>query len=78
VSRFDVVTPEALRMEFGDTAPEADGRDNFMAALTFRTRSLEAAARAMETGGITGARLENGQVVVPASAAFGATLAFRL
>lgn len=78
VSRFDVVTPEALRMEFGDAAPDAVGRDNFMAALTFRTRSLDAAARAIDEGGIAGARHENGQVVVPASSAFGATLAFRL
>jgi len=78
VSRFDVVTPEALDVEFGDAAPAADGRDSFMAALVFRTKSLDMVSHAMDTGGIAGARRENGQVTVPASAAFGATLAFCL
>jgi Glyoxalase-like domain len=78
VSRFDIVTPEALTVEFGDAAPDAGGRDSFMAALVFRTRSLDAAEGAMNEGGIAGARRENGQITVPASAAFGATLAFRL
>ncbi len=78
VSRFDVVTPEALDVEFGDAAPDAAGRDSFMAALVFRTRSPDAAARAAEAGGIADIRHENGQVTVPARAAFGATLVFCL
>lgn len=78
VSRFDIVTPDALRREFGELAPDPGGRESFMAALVFRTRSLDAAARATETGGIVGVRRENGQVVVPAAAACGATLAFCL
>jgi hypothetical protein len=49
-----------------------------MAALVFRTRSLDAAAHAMEAGGIAGVRRENGLVIVPAAAACGATLAFCL
>ena len=77
VSRFDVVTPEALDVEFGDAAPAASGRDSFMAALVFRTRSLDRAARAMDMGGID-ARHANGLVTVPAHAAFGVTLAFCL
>src|SRR5437764_693725 len=43
VSRFDVVTPEALRADFGDAAPDGGGRDSYMAALAFRTRSVDAA-----------------------------------
>jgi hypothetical protein len=78
VSRFDIVTPEALLVEFGEAAPASEGRANFMAGLTFRTRSLDAAAAALEAGGIAGARRENGQIVVPASSAFGATLSFCL
>jgi hypothetical protein len=78
VSRFDIVTHEALAVEFGDAAPDPGGRDSFMAALVFRTRSLDMVSHAMDTGGIAGARRENGQVTVPASAAFGATLAFCL
>jgi hypothetical protein len=78
VSRFDVVTPEALRAEFGDAAPDGGGRDSFMAALEFRTRSVEAAWQVMRLGGVTGVRRDNGRVIVPAGAAFGATLAFCL
>ncbi len=78
VSRFDIVTPRALAADFGDAAPDGSGRDSYMAALEFRTRSLDAASRAMADGGITGVRRENERVVVPARAAFGATLAFRL
>jgi hypothetical protein len=78
VSRFDIVTPQALKLEFGELAPAASGRQSFMAALVFRTRSLDAAWRATEEGGIAGVRRENGLVVVPATAACGATLAFCL
>jgi len=78
VSRFDVVTPDALEIEFGDLAPNGGGRDSFMAALVLRTRSLDAASRAMEVGEIEGVRRENGQVIVPAATACGATLAFCL
>jgi hypothetical protein len=75
VSRFDVITPRALAQEFGDAAPDAAGRDSFMAALEFRTRSLDAAWRATEG---RGARRDRGRVIVPANAAFGAPLAFCL
>jgi hypothetical protein len=78
VSRFDIVTPDALQLEYGELAPDPDGRESFMAALVFRTRSLDAAAHAMEAGGIAGVRRENGLVIVPAAAACGATLAFCL
>ncbi len=78
VSRFDIVTPDALRAEFGELAPDSAGRESFMAALVFRTRSLDAAWRAMQDGGIAGVRRENGSVTVPATSACGATLAFCL
>jgi hypothetical protein len=78
VSRFDIVTPEALRLEFGDAAPDGGGRDSFMAALEFRTRSVDAAWRAMRDGAISGVHRDNGRVIVPATSAFGATLAFCL
>jgi hypothetical protein len=78
VSRFDIVTPDTLQLEYGDLAPDPGGRESFMAALVFRTRSLDAAWRAMEVGGIAGARRDNGLVTVPAASACGATLAFCL
>jgi Glyoxalase-like domain len=77
LSQFDVITPAALQRAFGDAAPEGKGRAEFMAALTLRTRSLEAVARALQAGGISAARRDSGQIVVPATAAFGTVLEFR-
>ena len=77
-SRFDVVTPDALRSEFGDAAPDGGGRDSYMAALEFRTRSMDAAWAAMQSGGISRAMRVADRVVVPATEAFGAALAFCL
>jgi hypothetical protein len=77
LSRFDVITVDALVGEFGDAAPEADGRDDYMAALTIRTRSLERTATALAAGQIRGVRHEADRIVVPATEAFGVTLEFR-
>jgi hypothetical protein len=77
LSRFDVVTMDALAGEFCDAVPAADGRDDYMAALTIRTRSLERAATALAAGRINGARHEADRIVVPATEAFGVTLEFR-
>jgi hypothetical protein len=76
LSRFDVITSAALSRQFGDAAPDGGGRDAFMAALTFRTLSLDHAAAALQEGGIAGVRREQGRVLVPAAAAFGAALEF--
>jgi hypothetical protein len=73
LSRFDLITPDALQRQFGAAAPPADGRDEFMAALTFRTRSLDQAAAAIHADGV---QREADRIVVPAAAAFGATLEF--
>jgi Glyoxalase-like domain len=78
VSRIDVITPDALHAEFGDAAPGGGGRDSYMAALEFRTRSADVAWAAMGRGGVTGARRDKDRVIVPADAAFGTTLAFCL
>ncbi len=75
LSRFDVVTPAALLRMFGDAAADGGGRDEFMAALTLRTRSLDTAAAALVVGQVT-TRREETRIVVPATAAFGATLEF--
>jgi Glyoxalase-like domain len=77
LSRFDVITVDALAGEFGDAAPAADGRDDYMAALTIRTRSLERAAAALAAGQINGARHEADRIVVPATETFGVALEFR-
>src|SRR4051812_9928954 len=54
LSRFDVVTPGALWEMFGDAAPDSRGRRDYLAALTIRTLSLDAAELALEQGGIRG------------------------
>ncbi|HEY3846162.1 MAG TPA: VOC family protein [Acetobacteraceae bacterium] len=77
LSQFDVVTPAALQRAYGDAAPEGEGRAEFMAALILRTQSLEAVAKALHSGGISAARHDSDQIVVPATAAFGTVLEFR-
>ena len=76
MSRFDILTHEALANQFAEAAPSADGRADFMAALTFRTRSLDATFAALEAGSVQGFWREEGRVVVPASSAFGCALEF--
>ncbi len=76
LSRFDVMTRESLAGEYGDAAPAADGRADYMAALTIRTRSPEQAAAALAAGRIGDVRREPDRIVVPATEAFGVTLEF--
>ncbi len=71
-----VVTPAALAAEFGADAPEAAGRDQFMAALTLRTLSLDRVSRALRDGCVAATQDSSG-VTVAAAAACGVTLAFR-
>ncbi len=77
LSQFDVITPAALQRVFGDAAPDGQGRSEYMAGLTLRTRSLEAAATALEAGSIAGVLRDSDRIIVPASAAFGTVLEFR-
>lgn len=74
--RFDVVTPAALWEMFGDAAAESRGRKDYMAALTIRTTSLDAAETALEAGDIRGIDRIGTSVLVPASEAFGVTIEF--
>ncbi len=76
LARIDVVTPAALEAEFGAAAPEANGRGQFMAALTLRTLSLDRAARALQDGGIAATQDSRG-IIVPANEACGVTLMFQ-
>ena len=76
LSRFDVVNPAALWEMFGGAAPDSRGRRDYMAALTFRTLSLDAAETALEAGGIRGVDRIGTSVLVPATEAFGVTIEF--
>lgn len=76
LSRFDVVHPGAVWEMFGGAAPDSRGRRDYMAALTFRTLSLDAAETALEVGGVRGVDRIGTSVLVPATEAFGVTLEF--
>jgi hypothetical protein len=76
LARIDVVTPAALWEMFGNAAPDSRGRRDYMAALTFRTVSLDAVEHALEQGGIRGADRIGTSVLVPATEALGVTLEF--
>jgi len=73
LARVDVVTPAALDAEFGAEAPEAEGREQLMAALTLRTVSLDRAARALRDGGIAATQDGRG-ITVAARVACGVTV----
>jgi catechol 2,3-dioxygenase-like lactoylglutathione lyase family enzyme len=75
-SRFDIVTEAELKAQFGNAAPDAEGRKAYMAGLTFRTTSVEKAARALQAGNIGGVTRNGGRLVVPAKQAFNAVLEF--
>ena len=75
-SRFDIVTEAALKAEFGDAAPDAQGRTAYMAGLTLRTLSLPKAAYALEDGKIAGVIEKANRLVVPAKQALNAVLEF--
>ena len=74
-SRFDIVTEAALKAEFGDAAPDPQGRSAYMAGLSFRTVSLAKAAQALQAGKI-GSKKIGDRLVVPAKEAVNAVLEF--
>jgi catechol 2,3-dioxygenase-like lactoylglutathione lyase family enzyme len=76
LGRIDVVTPAALWEMFGGAAPDSRGRTDYMAALTFRVLSLDAAETALEAGGIRGVDRIGTSILVPAAEAFGMTVEF--
>lgn len=75
LGHVDILSSRALADAFGPAAPDPQGRSDYMAALTFRTFSLEQAGRALQEGGAKFARA-GAALVVPANEAFGATLEF--
>ncbi len=76
LSRFGLISLDALKREFGETAADGAGRTQFMAALGLRTLSLRSVESALAAGCVSGVRRFAGRIVVPASSAFGATLVF--
>ena len=70
----ELKSPGAVAADFGDAAAAASGRDQYLAALELKVASLAATGERLR--GSDGVRIGPRQVVVPAAAAFNATLVF--
>ena len=75
-TNVDIVTEEALRAELGAAAPDPAGRSTYMAGLAFRTVSIAQAGSMLTGNSVAGVSEVAGGLVVPASSALNATLAF--
>ena len=73
-AQVELSTPDAVAAEFGETAAEAAGRAEHMAALGIRVRSLHEAGRCLRS--VPGLHVERHRLVVPAGAAFNTAIAF--
>ena len=73
-AQVELSTPDVIADEFGDTAAEAAGRTEYMAALGITVRSLPAAEECLRA--VSGLRVEPHRLVVPADAAFNTAIAF--
>jgi catechol 2,3-dioxygenase-like lactoylglutathione lyase family enzyme len=73
-AQVELATPAVVAAEFGDAAPEAAGRSEYLAAVEMKVGSLADTAERLR--GVAGLRIEGHRVVVPAPAAFNTTLVF--
>ena len=73
-ARIELTPPAAVAKEFGEAAADPAGRREYLAAAEFRVASLPETERLLRS--TAGVRVEDRRVVVPASAAFNATLVF--
>jgi hypothetical protein len=73
-ARVQLATPFVIAAEFGDAAADSAGRAEYIAAVEMKTQSLAATAEFLRPVG--GVRVEQDRIIVPAQAAFNATLAF--
>jgi Glyoxalase-like domain len=76
--RIEIVPPDGLAGSLGCNTPEADGRSDYMAAMSVRTQSLDKAQAALSAGSIKHTRFADGRVVVPASETMNVTIEFVL
>ena len=72
--QVELSTPDMVAAEFGETAAEAAGRTEYMAALGIRVRSLPAAGECLRS--VPALRVEPRRLVVPAGTAFNTAIAF--
>ncbi len=72
---IDFLTPQAVRARLGDATETSPNGHDRKVALVLQTRSLDQARQALQAGGIA-FREQAGELVVPASEAFGVALVF--
>ena len=72
--RVELATPAALAAEFGDAAPAAAARSEYLAAVEIKVGSLADTTKQLRN--VPGARIESHRVVISAPAAFNTTLVF--
>jgi glyoxalase-like protein len=70
----ELVPPAGIAAEFGEGAPDAAGRREYLAGLELRVEALDQTKELLRD--IPGVRIEPRRVVVPAHAAFNTTLVF--
>ena len=73
-AQVELVAPDAVAAEFGETAAQPAGRAEFMAALGIRVRSLSDTEKCLRS--VPGLHVERRRLVVPAEAAFNTAIAF--
>lgn len=77
-ARFDVMTARSFEAEFPNAGPNPLGRDQYLAAISFRTLSLQMASKWLKQSGIADIRSNAERIVVPAHQAMQCTLSFVL
>src|SRR4051794_29995607 len=73
-ARVELATPSAIAAEFGEAAADPSGRAEYLASLALRVGSLAETAERLRP--VTGLRVEQDRIIVPARAAFNTTLVF--
>jgi hypothetical protein len=73
-ARIELAPPAAIANEFGETAADPAGRSEYLTTAEFKVTSVAETERLLRS--THGLRVEEGRIVVPASAAFNATLVF--
>ena len=73
-ARIELALPLAVAAEFGEAAADPAGRGEYLAAAEFNVRSLHDTQRLLRS--ISGLRVEDRRIMVPATAAFNTTLVF--